>query len=149
MVASSREVAYNEARKKPKSHFGRPAIIAASFENKLANWPKLAINDAQALREYSNFSQQVEIAKTYLHSLKIFEFPSKLETLVEKLPNWFSTKWATKVQTLQQEKGSDAFPTFAEFVAEVTFHVHGCHRSGNSQGKKNSSRSGKSQGISL
>ena len=26
---------------------------------------------------------------------------------------------------------------------------HGCHRSGNSQGKKNSSRSGKSQGISL
>ena len=28
-------------------------------------------------------------------------------------------------------------------------YIHGCHRSGNSQGKKNSSRSGKSQGISL
>ncbi|XP_020615977.1 uncharacterized protein LOC110053990 [Orbicella faveolata] len=123
MVAASPEVAYNEARKKLKSRFGRPAIIAADFENKQANWPKIAINDAQALREYSDFLQQVEIAKTHLHSLKIFEFPSKLQTLVEKLPNWFSTKWSTKVQTLQQEKGSDAFPTFVEFVAEVAFHA--------------------------
>ncbi len=123
MVAASPEVAYNEARKKLKSRFDRPAIIAADFENKLTNWPKIAINDAQALREYSDFLQQVKIAKTQLHNLKIFEFPSKLQTLVEKLPNWFFTKWSTKVQTLQQEKGSDAFPTFAEFVAEVTFHA--------------------------
>lgn len=86
MVASSPEVAYNEARKKLKLRFGRPAIIAANFKNKLANWLKLAINDTQALREYSDFLQQVEIAKTYLHSLKIFEFPSKLQTLVEKTP---------------------------------------------------------------
>ncbi|KAL9976951.1 hypothetical protein ACROYT_G014300 [Oculina patagonica] len=98
MVAASPEVTYNEARKKLKSPFS-------------------------PLREYSDFLQKVEIAKTHPHSLKIFEFPSKLQTLVEKLPNWFFTKWSTKVQALQQEKGSDAFPTFAEFVAEVTFHV--------------------------
>ena len=55
MVTASPEVAYNEARKKLKSRFGHPAIIAADFENKLANWPKIAINDAQALREYSDF----------------------------------------------------------------------------------------------
>ena len=41
MVAASPEIAYNEARKKLKSHFGRPAIIATDFENKLANWPKM------------------------------------------------------------------------------------------------------------
>lgn len=122
MVSASPKVAYNEARKKLKSCFGRPAIIAVDFENKLANWPKITINDAQALREYSDFLQQVKIAKTHLHSLKIFEFPSKLQTLVEKLPNWFSTKSSTKVQTLQQQKGSDTFPTFAEFLAEVAFH---------------------------
>ena len=111
MVAASPEIAYNEARKKLKSRFGRPAIIASDFENKLANWPKIANNDAQAFREYSDFLQQVEIAKTQLHSLKIFEFPSQLQTLVDKLPNWFLTKWSTKVQSLQQERGSEAFPT--------------------------------------
>ena len=39
-VSASPEIAYNEARKKLKSRFGRPAIIATDFENKLANWPK-------------------------------------------------------------------------------------------------------------
>ena len=34
-------------------------------------------------------------------------------------------------------------------IVECSLFQHGCHRSGNSQGKKNSSRSGKSQGISL
>ena len=46
-----------------------------------------------------------------------------MQTLVDKLTNWFLTKWSTKVQSLQQERGSEAFPTFAEFVAEVTCHA--------------------------
>ena len=41
MVGASPEIAYNETRKKLKSRFGRPAIIATDFENKLVNWPKM------------------------------------------------------------------------------------------------------------
>ena len=123
MVSASPEIAYTEARKKLKTRFGRPAIIATDFENKLANWPKVANNDAQGLQEFSDFLQQVEIVMNHLHSLKIFEYPSKLQTLVEKLPGWFLTKWSTKVQTLQQEKGCNALPTFTEFIEEVTFHA--------------------------
>ena len=123
MVSASPEIAYSEARKKLKSRLGRPAIIATDFENKLANCPKIGNNDARDLREFSDFLQRVEIAKNHLHSLKIFEYPSKLQTLVEKLPSWFLTKWSTTVQTLQQKKGCDAFPTFAEFVEEVTFYA--------------------------
>ena len=123
MVSASPEIAYTEARKKLKSRFGRPAIIATDFQNKLANWPKSTNSDAQGLQELSNILQQVEIVLNHLHSLKIFEFPSKLQTLVKKLPGWFLTKWSTKVQTLQQEKGCNTFPTFTEFVEEVTFHA--------------------------
>ena len=123
MASASPEIAYMEARKKLRSRFRRPAIIATDFENKLANWPKIANNDAQGVREFSDFLQQVEIAMNHLHSLKILEYPSKLQTLVEKLPGWFLTKWSTKVQTLQQEKGCNAVPTFTEFVEEVTFHT--------------------------
>ncbi|KAK2549567.1 hypothetical protein P5673_029954, partial [Acropora cervicornis] len=88
MVSASPEIAYSEARKKLKSRFGRPTIIATDFENKLVNWPKIGSNDARGLREFSDFLQQVEIAKNHLDSLKIFEYPSKLQTLVEKLPNF-------------------------------------------------------------
>ena len=123
MVSASPQIAYNEAQKKLKQHFGHSAIVATDFENKLANWPKITNNDAQGLRDLSDFLQRVEIAKTHLWSLQIFEYPSKLQTLVNKLPSWFLTKWSSKVQTLQQEKGCDAFPTFAEFGTEVTFHA--------------------------
>ena len=40
-----------------------------------------------------------------------------------KAPSWILTKWSTTEQTLQQKKGCDAFPTFAGFVEEVTFHA--------------------------
>ena len=102
MVSTSPEIAYTEARKKLKSRFRRPAIIATDFENKLANWPKIANNDVQGLREFSDFLQQVEIAMNHLHSLKIFEYPSKLQTLVEKLPGWFLTKWTTPERLMKE-----------------------------------------------
>ena len=73
MVGANPEIAYNEARKKLKQRFGCSAIVATDFENKLANWPKIAYNDAQGLRDFSDFLQQVEIAKTHLPSLTIFE----------------------------------------------------------------------------
>ena len=112
MASASPKIAYTEARKKLKSRFRRPWIIATDFENKLSHWPKIANNGVQGLREFSDFLYQVEIAMNHLHSLKIFKYPSKLQTLVEKLPGWFLTKWSTKVQTLQQEKGCNAFATF-------------------------------------
>jgi len=120
MVGASPQIAYNEAGKTLKQHFGCSAIVATDFENKLANWSKITNNDTQGLRDRSDLS---EIAKTRLSSLQIFEYPFKIQTLVNKLPGWFLTKWSSKVQRLQQEKGCDAFPTFAEFVAEVTFHA--------------------------
>ena len=53
---------------------------ATDFENKLGNLPKIANNDAQCPRKFSDFLQQVEIAMNHLRSLKIFEYLSKLQT---------------------------------------------------------------------
>ncbi|KAK2551660.1 hypothetical protein P5673_027442 [Acropora cervicornis] len=50
------------------------------------------------MQEFSDFLQQVEVASEYIPNLKIFEFSSKLKSLVDKLPGWFKTKWSTKVQ---------------------------------------------------
>ena len=74
------------------------------------------------MQEFSDFLQKVEIASEYIPNLRIFEFSSKLQTLVDKLPGWFKAKWSKKVQRLQQSQGHNAFPSFSEFVKEVTFH---------------------------
>lgn len=116
------EIAYAEARRMLKSRFGHPAFLYTDFESKLSNWPKVLNNDARGMQEYSDFLNQVLVASGYLSNLKIFEFPSKIQALVEKLPGWFKTKWSSKVLSLQREKGYDAFPSFADFVEEVTFH---------------------------
>ena len=96
MVSASPEIAYTEARKKLKSRFRRPWIIATDFENKLSHWPKIANNGVQGLREFSDFLYQVEIAMNHLHSLKIFKYPSKLQTLSRKAPRLVSYKMVHK-----------------------------------------------------
>jgi hypothetical protein len=67
--------------------------------------------------------QQVKIASQYIPNLKIFEYPSKLQSLVEKLPLWFRNKWSNKVQKLQMSEGHNAFPSFSVFLEEVVFHA--------------------------
>ena len=115
--------AYKEARRMLKDRFGHSAILESDFENKLTNWPKIGNSDAQGIQEFGDFLQQVKIASQYIPNLKIFEFPSKIQSLFEKLPLWFRKKWSGKVQKLQQEKGHNAFPSFSDLLKEVTFHA--------------------------
>ncbi|XP_027043165.1 uncharacterized protein LOC113671152 [Pocillopora damicornis] len=117
------EKAYKESRKRLKYRFGNSAILSADFEKRLTDWPKIGNSDAKGIQEFSDFLQKVEIARDHIPSLKIFDFSSKLQSLVEKLPGWFKTKWSTKVQKLQQTDGHNAFPSFSEFVKEVNFHA--------------------------
>ena len=78
---------YQEARKILKERFGNPAVISTSFEKKLATWPKIGPNDATALEEFSDFLQQVKLASEHITSLKVLNFPSQIQHLVDKLPS--------------------------------------------------------------
>ena len=122
-MSSDPERDYTEARKKLKERFGHSAILSTEFESKLSNWPKIGSNDAKRMHEISDYLQQVELATEHISNLKIFEYSSKLQSLVEKLPGWFQSKWSNKVQKLQQNEGQNAFPAFSVFVREVTFHA--------------------------
>ena len=69
--------------------------------------------------------QEFKIASQYIPNQKIFEFPSKLQSLVEKLLLWFRNKYLSKVQKLQRSKIPNVFPTFSDFLEEITFHAEG------------------------
>ena len=117
------EGAYREARRILKERFGNPAIISTDFEKKLANWPKIGLNDTVGLEEFSDFLQQVKIASKHIESLKVLNYPSQIQALVEKLPGWFKAKWSDKVLKFQKKRGKDAFPPFEEFAEEVQYHA--------------------------
>ena len=117
------EKAYRHARRILKERFGHTAIISTDFERKLANWPKVGPNDAASIEKFSDFLRQIEIASEHIESLKMLNFPSKIQPLVEKMPGWFKTKWSDKVLKLQRKKGKDAFPSFKDFVNEVSYHA--------------------------
>lgn len=75
--------AYREARRMLKDRFGHSAVLETDFENKLTNWPKIGNSDAQGIQEFSDFLQQVKVASQYIPNLKIFEFPSKIQSCQE------------------------------------------------------------------
>ena len=117
------EGAHREARRILNERFGNPAIIGAHFEKKLATWPNIGPNDTVGLEEFSDFLQQVKIASKHVESLKVLNYPSQIQVVVEKLPGWFKAKWSDKVLKFQRKKGKDAFPPFEEFAEEVRYHA--------------------------
>ena len=104
------EGAYQEARRILQERFGNPAIISTDFE-KLANWPKIGLSDTVGLEEFSDFLQQVQIASKHMESLKVLNYPSQIQVLVEKLPGWFKAKWSDKVLKFQKKKGERRLST--------------------------------------
>ena len=117
------ETAYQRARSILKDRFGNNAIRGADFERRLSAWPKISPSDPTTLEEFSDYLQQVHIASEYISSLKVFEFPSQIQLLVEKLPGWFKAKWSDKIIKLQREKGKDAFHSFNDFAETVKYHA--------------------------
>ena len=115
--------AYQEARKILKERFGNPAVISTNFEKKLATWPKIGPNDATGLDEFSDFLQQVKLASEHITSLKMLNFSSQIQNLVDKLPSWFKAKWSDKVLWLQRKEDRDVFPSFKDFVEEICYHA--------------------------
>ena len=65
----------------------------------------------------------MKIASKDIESLKVLNYPSQIQVLVEKLPGWFKAKWSDKVLKFQRKKGKDSFPPFEEFAEEVWYHA--------------------------
>lgn len=117
------EGAYREARRILKERFGNAAKIGADFQRKLTTWQKIGPSDTVGLEEFSDFLQQVKIASKHIESLKVLNYPSQIQVMVEKLPGWFKAKWSDELLKFQRRKVKDAFPPFEEFAEEVCYHA--------------------------
>ena len=55
-----------------------------------------------------------------MDSLKVYNYLSQINPLLEKLPSWFRPKWSERVMKFQKTNEKETFPPFEEFVNYVS-----------------------------
>ena len=108
---------YEKARQILKKRFGNPLDVAEAFRNQLNNWPNLEEGDGPALRNFSDFLDQVYVAMETLPSLNILNDGYENRALALKLPFTTANQWARKIAHLREEGKYPSLGEFAEFVA--------------------------------
>ena len=113
------EDAYQSARKLLKERYGNCNVVGSAFLNKLENWPKVGIKDAEALRDLSDFLEKIKAARETTPSLEVLDFARENVKILSKLPVQLQSKWRGNVKKCRALKGDGAYPPFIEFAAFV------------------------------
>ncbi|KAL9966153.1 hypothetical protein ACROYT_G024179 [Oculina patagonica] len=113
------EDAYQSARKLLKERYGNCNVVGSAFLNKLENWPKVGIKDAEALRDLSDFLEKIKAARETTPSLEVLDFARENVKILSKLPVQLQNKWRGNVKKCRALNGDGAYPPFTEFSAFV------------------------------
>ncbi|XP_078488770.1 uncharacterized protein LOC113475227 isoform X2 [Ciona intestinalis] len=116
------EDAYREARTKLKERYGNNSIICGTFLDKIHVWPKIPPNDPRALRVFSDFVNQVVVAKRKFTNLNILDFPTESAKIVTRLPPHISCRWKDTV-ILWKTKHNGSYPPFETLAKFITDHA--------------------------
>ena len=118
--------AYEEARKILDERYGDPFVITNAFRNRLENWPKIPNQDGTALRKFSDFLRQCQIAMESIPALKVLNDDRENAKLLTKLPDWMIPQWGRIVCETKERFGT--FPTFEVFLKFVVKQAEiACH----------------------
>ena len=83
------EDTYQSARSLLKERYGNCNVVGTAFMNKLENWPKIGIRDAESLRDLSDFLQKIIAARETIPSLAVLDFAKENVKTLNKLPYKF------------------------------------------------------------
>ena len=109
------EGCYEEAWDILNARFGNRDQIADAYRGRLDEWPKVAAEDGEALRDFGDYLKQCQVAQKALKSLARLDDMSENRRLVAKLPDWAARRWARIVSQCEEEE----YPTFGQFVKFV------------------------------
>ena len=85
--------------------------------NKLENWPKIGIRDAEGLRDLSDFLQKIIAARETTPSLAVLDFAKENVKILNKLPFQIQNKWRGMAHQCRVSRGDGAYLTFSEFAS--------------------------------
>ena len=105
---------YDEARALLEERYGDLFLVANAFRDKLDAWPKIPIRDGQALRKFTDFLRQCQMAMQTIGGLGILNDNREIRKLVMKVPDWAALQWARLVADWKERNRT--FPPFREFT---------------------------------
>ncbi|XP_071963458.1 uncharacterized protein [Antedon mediterranea] len=110
------EEGYYRARSELKNRYGNNAVISKAFLYKLESWPKIQPRDAPGLRVFSDFLNEIVVAKQKISDLGVLDYSQENLKLIKKVPYFIENKWRNIVQSYANV---DSFPSFEIFTGFV------------------------------
>ena len=108
--------AYEHAFSILDKRYGNSFVVCEAFRHKLDTWPKVSSKDYIALRKFSDFLQQCEVAISHIKGLDILNDCHENRKLLLKLPEWLVQKWSRIVANFQDDELNEgSYPNFCVF----------------------------------
>ena len=104
------------------SRFANSLAVSSAFRKRLDAWPKIQDRDGKGLQKFSDYLNQVKVAKRTYKSLEILSDEFENQKLLKKLPTWLVQKWIEKVVSSLSFPSFDVFCEFISDKAKVENH---------------------------
>ena len=95
-------------------HFGSAAVISNTLLERLRNSATLSAHDNENLQQFADLCTDIESQVTYLSGLACLNYPSAIQPVMVKLPQFIRTKWEKEI-THYSDLNGGAYPPFSRF----------------------------------
>ena len=102
--------------------FGSAAVISNAPLERLRNSAAFSEHDNENLQQFSDLCADIESQVTYLPGLACLNYPSAIQPVTEKLPQFIRAKWEKEIAHYSDLNGG-AYPPFSKFSALVKEQV--------------------------
>ena len=126
--------AYDESMRILEERFGKASLVAIGFRRRLEAWPKVAERDGKGLQRFSDFLNQLLVAKRSYPALSCLDDEFENQKILKKLPTWLVKRWIEQVVAVPDFPNFEKFCSFLSDRAKV--ENHSLWESGNLQTAK-------------
>ena len=117
------EESYLAAWAKLDDRYGKEEKVAEAYLNKIKNWPKIKLGDAEALEDFIDLLESVEGLDTDIN----LNTKAANKKLIVKIPYQIGEKWADQSTSLERDNGR--FPPLKTFIKFLSHHCDIAHNS--------------------
>ena len=94
--------------------FGSAAVISNTLLERLRNSATFSEHDNENLQQFADLCADIESQVTYLPGLACLNYPSAIQPVMEKLPQFIRAKWEKEIAHYSDLNGG-AYPPFSRF----------------------------------
>ena len=95
--------------------FGSAAVISNSLLDRLRNSATFGEHDNENLQQFADLCADIESQVTYLPGLACLNYPSAIQPVTEKLPQFIPAKWEKEIAHYNSDLNGGTYPPFSRF----------------------------------